>query len=716
MLCAAVATSLLTYVEIPYPTYFQIFINYFDFVNLDFIPWSSVQCVATLTFYDRLIIVALLPPVVVVLVALVPFMILSAANKSDFTDSDHTRDQRILSRQKIVKLLVFALFLMYPALSARVVSFFVCRNVNGEEYLVADFNLKCFDDLWFRYLGLGVVCLLLYRLGIPLVLFWMLYRNRFKLRDPTTIVSLGIMYESYDLRYWFFELVDMAEKLFLTSLLGFFSPSVQSPVGMAVICAYLSAQCILSPYVRRIDDRFCLLSQVHLFLILLVSYTLSQSEFVIGSLVDILASILMLGVLAALITVLVLHFIIFVRKLIRARQRNARLKEDAAADEPNDLVINPLSGAVAEAKAATSADRHKHSGRVKTVDRIPKEDAPGSPSLHSSRSGATETRDLAPLDPDELNNRNEHNTGRWANDENLAKRNIAIPMSFYMSAGNKRGSAIFIPPEVLAQALAVNPMVVADPADPDPPATEGTSIDMLRKAGQPEDSEVGGSVIGGSVVEGTSVAAASAGGTGSGGGDSAPASGNIELTEFSVPPPASVMASPTSRSLLSSAAGDRAGDSAFDESGGQNSVSRESVLGSSIYFGQSQSSSNVLAPVQSGPPPALPVIPTVEAAAAISPKSGSKPTVPPPPPPKPASPALKPAIPSRPPVPASPKAGPTNSPAAGSAAAPKPSLPQLPRIPSVRKPPPPPPPPTAGKPPVLRVESLPPPPPDPPAS
>ncbi len=78
-----IATSLMSFVTIPWPTYFQTFVNYFEFVNLSFIPWSSVECVTTLSFYDKLVLIAAVPVVALILVAAVPFIILSIQNRLD---------------------------------------------------------------------------------------------------------------------------------------------------------------------------------------------------------------------------------------------------------------------------------------------------------------------------------------------------------------------------------------------------------------------------------------------------------------------------------------------------------------------------------------------------------------------------------------------------------------------------------------------------------
>jgi hypothetical protein len=99
-------------------------------VNLSFIPWGSVECVATVTFYTKLVLVFCVPFIVLLLVLGVPWAILWARNRLDHSDDPTVRDERKKQRHKIVKLAVFSLTLLYPAVSQNVLSFFLVRSVS----------------------------------------------------------------------------------------------------------------------------------------------------------------------------------------------------------------------------------------------------------------------------------------------------------------------------------------------------------------------------------------------------------------------------------------------------------------------------------------------------------------------------------------------------------------------------------------------------------
>ncbi len=165
-----------------------------------------MECVATLDFYDKLILYAVIPPVVLALMAAVPYTILVCQDRYDMDDSPTWREQRKLRRRKVLKLVVFALFLMYPTISSRILSFFACRDVEGRRYLSADFHLECDTPEWHRNLPLAIGCLLVYPVGIPVAVFVILWRNRLRMKLPTVHLA-------YQPEYWYFELVDITAKV-----------------------------------------------------------------------------------------------------------------------------------------------------------------------------------------------------------------------------------------------------------------------------------------------------------------------------------------------------------------------------------------------------------------------------------------------------------------------------------------------------------------------
>jgi len=108
---------------------------------------------------------------------------------------------------------------------------------------------------------------------------------------------------------------------------------------MLALGLYLGVLLYWRPYVRAVDDRLQLLAQSYLLLILIMGWILSvtvgsttqnpnnmnsarqQNTLTAGTAEDILLSMVMLAVVAALFLLLLYHLVLHVRKAVRARQR-----------------------------------------------------------------------------------------------------------------------------------------------------------------------------------------------------------------------------------------------------------------------------------------------------------------------------------------------------------------------------------------------------------
>jgi len=165
------------------------------------------------------------------------------------------------------------LFLIYPEVSQTILEMYVCREVEGVWYMVADFNLICYDARWKSYLPGNIIAIIVYPIGIPFLFFLLLLWSRRNFYKNSTRIQFGFLYDGYAKDTWWFELVDMAHKLYLTSILAFIPTNQQSWAGMIVAILYAIIILLRKPYYRKGDDRLHLFAQVEIFLLLMVGNT-----------------------------------------------------------------------------------------------------------------------------------------------------------------------------------------------------------------------------------------------------------------------------------------------------------------------------------------------------------------------------------------------------------------------------------------------------------
>ena len=77
---------------------------------------------------------------------------------------------------------IIIILLMYPGISGNAMQFFRCRSIDGVDYMMADYSLRCYDGPWNGMLVLIVLVLLFLAIGSPALMFWLLYKKRHKIK------------------------------------------------------------------------------------------------------------------------------------------------------------------------------------------------------------------------------------------------------------------------------------------------------------------------------------------------------------------------------------------------------------------------------------------------------------------------------------------------------------------------------------------------------
>lgn len=167
---------------------------------------------------------------------------------------------------------------------------------------------------------------LIYPIGIPAFFYWLLWRNKHKLNDPAVQLSLGLMYEAYQPNLWWFELFDMANKLFLTSIVIFFPLDWQMSVALAWSTLFILFLLVRPPYVREMDDRLHLFAMTAIYCLLLIGHTSDRDEK--DTAMDVLLSVVLITAVIGLFLLFLYHVSLWWKKHVRQRQRAKLQKMD----------------------------------------------------------------------------------------------------------------------------------------------------------------------------------------------------------------------------------------------------------------------------------------------------------------------------------------------------------------------------------------------------
>ena len=102
---------------------------------------------------------------------------------------------------------------------------FQCDAVDGvpnHMFLVSDFSVDCASEKHIIFIILAVAFLFVYIIGIPLIIFVVLYKNRKHMYDTSSSMheavryEFGGLYEQYEQKFWWFELIVIIHKMIMT--------------------------------------------------------------------------------------------------------------------------------------------------------------------------------------------------------------------------------------------------------------------------------------------------------------------------------------------------------------------------------------------------------------------------------------------------------------------------------------------------------------------
>jgi hypothetical protein len=164
------------------------------------------SCSLAVPFLEQFVLMMVLPPTLF-LAVLVAFFISKCCLKSKVGKKKRGNE---LKYQMILLMILF----LYPGLATKIFTVFRCKQIEGidGEVLAADFSITCYETEHSLYLVVAGASLGLYILGIPLVMFLVLWRNRDYLHvsgeeEPTNKhkairAQLGGLYLQYEPKYW----------------------------------------------------------------------------------------------------------------------------------------------------------------------------------------------------------------------------------------------------------------------------------------------------------------------------------------------------------------------------------------------------------------------------------------------------------------------------------------------------------------------------------
>ncbi|KAJ6246281.1 insulin-like growth factor binding protein [Anaeramoeba flamelloides] len=166
--------------------------------------------------------------------------------------SGYSRDERKGLKKNLINSYTTLLSFIYLLLSLQIFQIFDCsvEDENGDREFEADPQHNCFDSWWWKLAPWAIFCGVIYIIGIPIALFWLMWKYSKKLDEQKFDEIFGLMCSRYSKSYFYWECMVMFRKLLIVAFQVFLtkSPVEQMICCITVILVALLLQAAYKPY------------------------------------------------------------------------------------------------------------------------------------------------------------------------------------------------------------------------------------------------------------------------------------------------------------------------------------------------------------------------------------------------------------------------------------------------------------------------------------
>ncbi|KAJ6234052.1 insulin-like growth factor binding protein [Anaeramoeba flamelloides] len=163
--------------------------------------------------------------------------------------------KRQLKKFKDIFINVFLtlLTLIYLILSQKTLEIFNCKyDSYSEKYIFEpEPNYYCFESWWKKLLPLSIISIVLYIVGIPILIVYLLVKNSKVLTEKEFDLKFGLLCSRYSKSFFFWEIIIMIRKLLIVIIKSFVSEYtiLQIILLLIILFATLILQFVYQPYI-----------------------------------------------------------------------------------------------------------------------------------------------------------------------------------------------------------------------------------------------------------------------------------------------------------------------------------------------------------------------------------------------------------------------------------------------------------------------------------
>ena len=231
------------------------------------LQFAPLSCIHTSLRLDELGKFTMIVVMNVSLVGLI-FLYLFLKKHYIMNKEDLCEDQKVMEVKSLKKSCYRNIFLLllttYPTTSKSIIQILplpgacveTCFTDNKSDcifLLRADHSIQCFTPRHSIYWLMASI-LALYPLGFPLLVLFLTYKYRDSQENEAISFGLGVFFENYKKKFWFWEITEMYRKLILVSLIFLFGSNSLSQIGLTILIVSIFG--VIYTLFRPIKNKF----------------------------------------------------------------------------------------------------------------------------------------------------------------------------------------------------------------------------------------------------------------------------------------------------------------------------------------------------------------------------------------------------------------------------------------------------------------------------
>ena len=264
-----------TVFSVPWPKQFLSLVSYMQFMAFDFSSFFGLfSCQMYTNYGTKLKFYILAGPGILLCII---FAVIFASSFNNILSKRkiylmYTNESLQTRTYTLVQTITFT---AYSSISTTIFKLFECEKIQDIDYLRVDMSVRCFEEEWWGYFCWAITGIVLYVLGIPLMQFYALFKNRRNLHyevaeDKKVQRQIAKMYGPTYLHYnehcYYFDLLDMFRRLMLTGILVLVGGKDVSQlfIGILISVFWVAVLAYNRPYGDYWDNFITIMLSVHL--------------------------------------------------------------------------------------------------------------------------------------------------------------------------------------------------------------------------------------------------------------------------------------------------------------------------------------------------------------------------------------------------------------------------------------------------------------------